>query len=81
MAMATKRAMVTNGNGNTMDNGHGEEGGGCSTVATMLMGKGTAQRTRPLALQLERRGMMVAMGNEPWFVCVCFFLRVERPQK
>ncbi len=44
MPMATKRAMVTNGN-NT-GNGYGKEGGRHSTVATM----GTAQRTHPLVL-------------------------------
>jgi hypothetical protein len=48
--MATKRAMATNGN--NMGNGYGKEGGGRSTSGTM----GTAQRTRPLALQLERGG-------------------------
>ncbi len=52
--MATKRAMVTNGD--TTDNGHGEESGGHLMVATMAMGMGMVQRTWPLALQLERGG-------------------------
>ncbi len=50
MPMATKRAMATGGN-NT-GNGYGKEGGGRSTAATM----GTARRTHPLALRLERGG-------------------------
>jgi hypothetical protein len=50
MAMATKRAMATNGN-NT-DNGYCEEGDGRLTAAT----RGTARRTQPLALQLEGVG-------------------------
>jgi hypothetical protein len=50
MATATKRAMATNGN--NRDNGYGEEGGGCLRAAT----RGVAQRTRPLALRLERVG-------------------------
>ncbi len=54
MAMATKSAMVTNGN--TMGNGHSKEGGGCSTVATMVMGMGMAQGTWPPALLVERGG-------------------------
>jgi hypothetical protein len=45
-----KRVMVTNGN-NT-DNGYCKEGDGHSTAAT----RGTAQRTGPLALHLERGG-------------------------
>jgi hypothetical protein len=50
MSTATKRVMATNGD-NT-GNGYGKEGGGRSTAATM----GTAQRTHPLALRLERGG-------------------------
>jgi hypothetical protein len=50
MAMATKRAMATDGD-NT-GNCYGKEGGGCSTAAT----RGTTQRTWPLALRLERGG-------------------------
>ncbi len=50
MATATKRVMVTNGD-NT-GNGSGEEGGGRLTAVMM----GTAQRTHPLVLQLERGG-------------------------
>jgi hypothetical protein len=50
MATATKRAMETNDD--TMDNGHGEEGGGHSMAAMM----GMAQRTRLLAQRLERGG-------------------------
>jgi hypothetical protein len=45
-----KRAMATDGN--NRGNGYGKEGGGHLTAATM----GTAQRTGPLALQLERGG-------------------------
>ncbi len=44
MALATKRAMATNGN--NMDNSYGKKGGGHLTVAMM----GMAQRTRPLVL-------------------------------
>ncbi len=47
MATQTKGAMVTDGD-NT-GNGYGKEGGRHSKVAMM----GTAQRTRPLVLQLE----------------------------
>jgi hypothetical protein len=54
MAMVTKRAIATNVN--TMDNGNGKEGGGCSTAATIAMGMGMAQRTQLLALRLERGG-------------------------
>jgi hypothetical protein len=50
MAMATKRVMATNGN--NIDNGYSKEGGGRLMAATM----GTAQRTHPLALRLERGG-------------------------
>ncbi len=50
MVTAMKRAMATNGD-NT-GNGYGEEGGRCSMAAMM----GTAQRTGPLALRLERGG-------------------------
>jgi hypothetical protein len=46
---ATKRVMATDGD-NT-GNGYGEEGGGRSTAAATM---GTAQRTHPLALRLER---------------------------
>jgi hypothetical protein len=52
MAMATKRAMASDGN-NT-GNGFRKEGGRQATAATMAMGMGTAQRTRPLVLQPER---------------------------
>jgi hypothetical protein len=45
---ATKRAMARAATGN----GYGKEGGGRSMAATM----GAAQRTRPLALQMERGG-------------------------
>ncbi len=48
-----------------LGNGYHEEGGGRSMAATM----GMARRTQPLALQLERGGMMVAMGHG---LCVCF---------
>ncbi len=54
MAMATKRAMATNGN-NT-GNGYGKEASGQAMVATMAMGRGTVQRTLPLMLRLERGG-------------------------
>ena len=54
MAMATKRAMATDGD--NMGNGYGKEASGQATVATMAMGMGTAQRTWPLTLQLERGG-------------------------
>jgi hypothetical protein len=60
MAMATKRVMVTNGN--TMDNGHGKEGGGRSTAVTVANncnGNGDgdgAKDMATLALQLERGG-------------------------
>ncbi len=50
MATARKRAMTTDSD-NT-DNGYGEEGGRHLMAATMEM----AQRTLPLALQLERGG-------------------------
>jgi hypothetical protein len=50
MATATKRVMVPDGN--NMGNGYVKEGVGCLTAATM----GTAQRTWPFALRLERRG-------------------------
>jgi hypothetical protein len=50
MPTATKGAMATDGD-NT-GNGYGEEGGVRSTAATM----GTARRTHPLALRLERGG-------------------------
>jgi hypothetical protein len=50
MATAMKRAMATD-NDNT-GNGYGEEDDGRSMAATM----GTAQRTWPLVLRLERRG-------------------------
>ncbi len=52
MATATKRVMATDGN-NT-GNGYCEEASGQATVVTMAMGMGTAQRTWPLTLQLER---------------------------
>jgi hypothetical protein len=50
MTTAAKRVMMTNRD-NTC-NGYGKEGGGHLMAATM----GTAQRTHPLALQLERGG-------------------------
>jgi hypothetical protein len=53
-AMATKRAIATNGN-NT-GNCYGKEAGGQATAATMVMGMATAQRTWLLMLQLERGG-------------------------
>jgi hypothetical protein len=54
MAMVTKKVMAKDGN--TTDNGYSKEGGGHWRAATMAMGMGTAQRTRPLMLQLERGG-------------------------
>ncbi len=54
MAMATKRAMATNGD--NMGNGYSKEDSGQATVATMVLGIGMAQRTWPLMLQLERGG-------------------------
>ncbi len=54
MAIATKRAMAT-GSDNT-GNGNGKEGGERATVATIAMRMGTAQRTWPLTLRLERGG-------------------------
>jgi hypothetical protein len=54
MAMATKRAMANNGD--NKGNGYGKEGGRRLLAATKTMGIGTAQRTRPLAQQLERGG-------------------------
>ncbi len=54
MATATKRAMATGGD-NT-GNGYGEEASEQAMVATMAMGMGTARRTWPLTLQLERGG-------------------------
>ncbi len=54
MATMTKRAMATNGN--NRGNGNGKEGGKQAKAATMTMGRGAAQRTWPLALQLERGG-------------------------
>ena len=69
MAMATKRAMATNGNtmstvmkramatsGDKTSNGYGEEAGGQATAATMAVGMGTVQRTWLLMLQPERGG-------------------------
>jgi hypothetical protein len=50
MVTTTKRAMATNGD--KMGNSYGEEGDGRLMAATM----GTAQRTWPLVLQLERGG-------------------------
>jgi hypothetical protein len=50
MAMATKRAMVTDDD--NMGNGYSEEDDG-RLMAVMM---GVAQRTRLLALQLEREG-------------------------
>ncbi len=50
MVTATKRAMATNGN--NKGNGYGKEGDGRLMAATM----GTARRTGPLALRLERGG-------------------------
>ncbi len=50
MEMATKRAMTIKGD--SRDNGQSKEGGGCLMVAMI----GTAQRTQPLALRLERGG-------------------------
>ncbi len=54
MAMATKRAMATNGD-NTC-NGYGKEASGQAMATTMAMGMGTARRTWLLMLQLERGG-------------------------
>ncbi len=54
MAMATKRAMATDGD-NT-GNGYGKEPSRQATAATMAMGMGKVQRTWPLMLQLERGG-------------------------
>jgi hypothetical protein len=54
MAMATKRAMATNGD--NMGNGDGKEGGEQATAATIAMGMGTAQRKWLLMLRLERGG-------------------------
>ncbi len=54
MAMATKRVMATDGD--NRGNGDGKEGDGQATVATMAMWTGTARRTWPLALRLERGG-------------------------
>ncbi len=54
MAMVTKMAMATDGD-NT-GNGDGKEDGKRATVATMVMGMGTAQRTWRLTLRLERGG-------------------------
>jgi hypothetical protein len=50
MPKATKRVMATDGD--STGNGYGKEGGGHSTMVMM----GMAQRTHPLALQLERGG-------------------------
>jgi hypothetical protein len=50
IAMAMKRVLATDGD-NTGD-GFSREGGGCSTAAMMEM----VQRTRLLALPLEREG-------------------------
>jgi hypothetical protein len=80
MAMATKRAMVTNGN--TMDNGHGKEGGGHSTAAIMAIngdgdGAGDGAKDMAACTTTGERGMMVAMDNGLCVLCVC----VERPQK
>ncbi len=76
MAMATKRAIATDGN--NMGNGYGKEASGQATVATMAIGMGTAQRTWPLMLfTTGERGMMVVMGHG---LCVSFVC-VERPQK
>jgi hypothetical protein len=52
MAMATKRAILTNGN--NMGIGYGKEGGGKAMAATMAMGMGMVQRTWPLVLRPER---------------------------
>ncbi len=54
MATATKRAMATDGD-NT-GNGDGKEDGKPVTAATLKMGRGTARRTWPLTLRLERGG-------------------------
>jgi hypothetical protein len=50
MPMATKRVMATNSN--STGNGYSKKGGRRLTAVMM----GTAQRTHPLALQLERGG-------------------------
>ena len=54
MAMATKRAIATVGN-NTC-NGDGKAGGKQTMVATLAIGRVTAQRTLPLTQCLERGG-------------------------
>ncbi len=54
MALATKRAMATNGD--NMGNGDSKEGGKRAVAATMAMGMGMARRTWPLTLPLERGG-------------------------
>jgi hypothetical protein len=54
MAVATKRAIATASN--NMGNGEGKESGGQATAGTMEMGRGVAQRTWPLTLQLKRGG-------------------------
>ncbi len=54
METAAKRAMATNGD--NLGDGYGEEAGGQAMAATMAMGMGTAQRTWPLTLRLERGG-------------------------
>ncbi len=54
MATATKRAMATNSN-NT-GNGYSKECGRQAMRATIAIGMRVAQRTQPLALQLERGG-------------------------
>ncbi len=48
MAMATKRAMATNGNNTVI--GYSKEDDGHLTAAT----RGMVRRTRPLVLRLER---------------------------
>jgi hypothetical protein len=54
MVTAMKRVMATDGN--NMGNGYGKEASRQATAVTMVMGMGTAQRTWPLMLQLERGG-------------------------
>ncbi len=54
MATATKRAMATDGD--NLGNGYGKETGNQAMAATIAMGMGTAQRTWPLMLRLERGG-------------------------
>jgi hypothetical protein len=54
MATATKRAMATEGD--NMGSGNSKESGRQVMAATMAMGRGTAQRTWPLTLRLERGG-------------------------